>query len=121
MGFLMRKVHGGGPAEVIDGLGLKGIYEIAINIAENWESLGTLLQKYKNRPTSFADVGLIRCAEVFAELGYSRSTRIFVSIGGNELSDSRLCLESPGCLITPPNDMPLLECCTVRNTVRVWQ
>ena len=64
--FLMRKVHAGGPAEVI-ALGRKGIYEIAINVAENWGSLEALSQKYKNRRTSLADVCLIRCAEIFAE------------------------------------------------------
>lgn len=64
--FLMRKIHAGGPAEVI-ALGRKGIYEIAIQIGENWESLEALLQKYRNRPASLADVCLIRCAEVFAE------------------------------------------------------
>jgi predicted nucleic acid-binding protein len=64
--FLMRKIHAGGPAEVI-ALGRKGIYEIAIKIEENWENLEALLQKYRNRPTSLADVCLIRCAEVFAE------------------------------------------------------
>jgi predicted nucleic acid-binding protein len=48
--FLMRKIHSGGPAEVI-ALGRKGIYEVSINVAENWESLETLLRKYRNRPT----------------------------------------------------------------------
>jgi hypothetical protein len=47
----MRKIHAGGPAEVI-ALGRKGIYEIAINIEENWENLEALLQKYRNRRPS---------------------------------------------------------------------
>lgn len=64
--FLMRKVHAGGPAEVL-ALGRKGFYEIAIDLGEAWESLETLLRKYRNRPPSLADVCLIRCAELFDE------------------------------------------------------
>jgi uncharacterized protein len=64
--FLMRKVHAAGPAEVI-ALGRKGVYEISIHLAENWENLQTLLRKYGNRPTSLAHVCLIRCAELFDE------------------------------------------------------
>jgi predicted nucleic acid-binding protein len=62
----MKKVHPGGPAEVL-ALGRKGVYDVSFDIAEHWMNLEQILQKYKNRPISLADACLIRCAEIFEE------------------------------------------------------
>ena len=62
----MRKVHANGPAEVI-GLGRRGVYEISLPIAGNWDAIETLLGKYANRPISLADACLIRCAEIYKD------------------------------------------------------
>ncbi len=64
--FLMRKVHASGPAEVI-ALGRRGVYDIAISADEHWPNIEAVLRKYSDRPTSFADACLIRCAEVHQE------------------------------------------------------
>ena len=64
--FLMKKVHPGGPAEVL-ALGRKGVYDVSFDIAEHWMNLEQILQKYRNRPISLADACLIRCAEIFEE------------------------------------------------------
>ena len=64
--FLMRKVDGAGPAEVI-ALGRKGVYEIALSIEDHWADIEGLLRKYVNRPISLADASLIRCAEIHEE------------------------------------------------------
>ncbi len=64
--FLMRKAHRDGPAEVL-ALGRKGVFEIGLSIAEHWASIEALLAKYADRPTSLADVCLIRSAEMFDE------------------------------------------------------
>jgi predicted nucleic acid-binding protein len=64
--FLMRKVHSAGPAEVV-ALGRRGVYDIAISAAEHWAQLEALLKKYSDRPISFADACLIRCAEIHHE------------------------------------------------------
>ena len=64
--FLMRKVHSAGPAEVV-GLGRRGVYEIAMSAAEHWAHLEALLKKYSDRPISFADACLVRCAEIHRE------------------------------------------------------
>ena len=64
--FLMRKVHSTGPAEVV-ALGRRGVYDIAMSVAEHWQPLDALLKKYSDRPISFADACLIRCAEIHQE------------------------------------------------------
>ena len=64
--FLMRRVHAGGPAEVI-ALGRKGVYEMALSLDEHWMNIEALLRKYANRPISLADACLVRCAEVHDE------------------------------------------------------
>jgi predicted nucleic acid-binding protein len=64
--FLMRKVHAAGPAEVI-ALGRRGVYTVAISAQEHWANIEGILKKYTNRPISFADACLIRCAEVHQE------------------------------------------------------
>ena len=43
------------------------MYDIAISAAEHWAQLEALLKKYSDRPISFADACLIRCAEVHHE------------------------------------------------------
>ena len=64
--FLMRKVHAAGPADVL-ALGARGVYGIALAAQEHWTSLEMLLKKYSDRPISFADACLIRCAEIHEE------------------------------------------------------
>ena len=64
--FLMRKVDPDGPAEVI-ALARKGVYETSFSASEHWQRIEDLLKKYANRPASFADACLIRCAEVHQE------------------------------------------------------
>jgi predicted nucleic acid-binding protein len=64
--FLMRKVHGDGPAEVL-ALGRKGVVEIGIRLSDEWASVEALLRKYADRPASLADACLIRCAELHGE------------------------------------------------------
>ena len=64
--FLMRQVHSAGPAEVV-ALGRRGVYDIAIAASEHWAPLEALLKKYSDRPISFADACLIRCAEIHLE------------------------------------------------------
>jgi uncharacterized protein len=64
--FLMRKVHAAGPADIV-ALGARGVYSIAISADDHWSNLGALLKKYSDRPTSLADVCLIRCAEIHQE------------------------------------------------------
>jgi predicted nucleic acid-binding protein len=64
--FLMRKVDAEGPAEVV-ALGRRGVYEIAMSAAEHWPNIEALLTKYADRPISFADACLIRCAEIHQE------------------------------------------------------
>ena len=64
--FLMRKVHAGGPAEVV-ALGRRGVYDIAISVDEHWTNIEALLKKYSDRPISLADACLIRCAEIHQE------------------------------------------------------
>jgi predicted nucleic acid-binding protein len=64
--FLMSKVDVAAPAEVI-ALGRKGVYEIALALADHTEAVETLLRKYADRPASLADACLVRCAEVHRE------------------------------------------------------
>ena len=64
--FLMRKVHSAGPADVV-ALGARGVYRIAISAEEHWASIEVLLKRYSDRPISFADACLIRCAEIHQE------------------------------------------------------
>jgi predicted nucleic acid-binding protein len=64
--FLIRKVHSAGPAEVI-ALGRRGVFAVAIAAEEHWASIDGLLRKYSDRPISFADACLIRCAQVHQE------------------------------------------------------
>jgi predicted nucleic acid-binding protein len=64
--FLMRRVHAGGPAEVL-ALGRRGVYSVALSIEEHWLSFEKLLKKYADRPISLADACLIRCAEIYNE------------------------------------------------------
>lgn len=63
---LMRKVHDAGPAEVV-ALGQRGLYALAMSAADHWPHLEKLLRKYADRPISFADACLIRCAEIHEE------------------------------------------------------
>jgi predicted nucleic acid-binding protein len=65
-GFLMRKVHARGPAEVL-ALGRKGVIDIGINLSKEWASVEALLKKYADRPASLAHACLIRCAELHEE------------------------------------------------------
>jgi uncharacterized protein len=62
----MRKVHAAGPADVV-ALGARGVYSIAISAEQHWTSIEMLLKKYSDRPISFADACLIRCAEIHQE------------------------------------------------------
>lgn len=64
--FLMRKAHTAGPAEVV-ALGRRGVYTMAISAAEHWTNIEALLKKYSDRPISFADACLVRCAEIHDE------------------------------------------------------
>jgi uncharacterized protein len=64
--FLMRKVHAAGPADVV-ALGARGVYAIALSAEHHWVNIEILLKKYADRPISFADACLIRCAEVHQE------------------------------------------------------
>jgi len=64
--FLMRKVHTTGPAEVTT-LARSGVYQMAITAADQWPNIEALLRKYADRPISFADACLIRCAELHQE------------------------------------------------------
>ena len=64
--FLMRKVHRAGPADVV-ALGGRGVYTVALSAEQHWINIETLLKKYSDRPISFADACLIRCAEIHQE------------------------------------------------------
>ena len=64
--FLMRKIDAAGPAEVV-ALGRRGVYSIAVSLADHWPNLEALLRKYADRPISLADACLIRCAEIHHE------------------------------------------------------
>ena len=64
--FLMRKVHPSGPAEVV-ALGRRGVYNMAIAAGDHWTTIEALLKKYSDRPISFADACLVRCAEIHQE------------------------------------------------------
>ena len=64
--FLMGKVHADGLAEVV-GLGKRGVFAIGLAVHDHWPEIEALLKKYKDRPISFADACLIRCAEVSRE------------------------------------------------------
>jgi predicted nucleic acid-binding protein len=64
--FLMQKVHPSGPAEVA-ALGGRGVFDIAMSAAEHWSNLEVTLKKYSDRPISFADACLIRCADIHQE------------------------------------------------------
>ena len=64
--FLMRKVHAAGPADVV-ALGARGVYTIALSAEQHWTNIEMLLKKYSDRPISFADACLIRCAEIHQE------------------------------------------------------
>ena len=64
--FLMRKVHRAGPADVV-ALGGRGVYSVALSVEQHWINIETLLKKYSDRPISFADACLIRCAEIHQE------------------------------------------------------
>jgi predicted nucleic acid-binding protein len=64
--FLIRKVHRHGPAEVLRLAG-RGVYEIAFKANDHWTTLEAIMKKYADRPISFADACLIRCAELHEE------------------------------------------------------
>jgi uncharacterized protein len=64
--FLMRRVHPAAAAEVV-ALGRRGVYNMAISSPDHWANLEALLRKYADRPISFADACLIRCAEIHQE------------------------------------------------------
>jgi predicted nucleic acid-binding protein len=65
-GFLMRKVHATGPADVA-ALGARGVFSIAMAAQEHWAAIAALFKKYSDRPTSLADVCLIHCAGIHQE------------------------------------------------------
>ena len=64
--FLLRKVHADGPGDLVR-LGVRGLYTIAISAEAHWTGIESLLRKYADRPISFADAYLIRCAEIHGE------------------------------------------------------
>ena len=64
--FLLRKVHRDGPRDLVR-LGMRGLYTIGIAVEAHWASIESLLKKYSDRPISFADACLIRCAEIHGE------------------------------------------------------
>lgn len=64
--FLMRRVATAGPAAVV-ALGARGLFDISLTAQDHWANIEALLKKYSNRPISFADACLIRCAEVHDE------------------------------------------------------
>ena len=64
--FLIRTAAPAAPAEVI-ALGRRGLYTVAISAGEHWTNIEALLRKYSDRPISFADACLIRCAEIHQE------------------------------------------------------
>ena len=64
--FLMSKIHPAGPAEVV-ALGRRAVFNIAMSAAEHWAHIEVILKKYSDRPISFADACLIRCAEIHGE------------------------------------------------------
>ena len=64
--FLIRKVHRDGPAEILRLAG-RGVYEIAFTSNGQWTTLEAIMKKYADRPISFADACLIRCAELHEE------------------------------------------------------
>jgi uncharacterized protein len=64
--FLMRTVHQDGPAEVV-ALGRKGVFDVALPVADHWVPIEALLRKYSSVPISLADASLIRCAEIHEE------------------------------------------------------
>ena len=62
----MRRVDRFGPREVA-ALGRRGLYRMAFSAEAHLENIEQLLTKYADRPVSFADACLIRCAEVHEE------------------------------------------------------
>ena len=64
--FLLRKVHPAGPADVL-ALGARGVYGIAISVAEHWTNIEALMKKTRIARFSLADACLIRCAEIHQE------------------------------------------------------
>lgn len=62
----MQRVHPEGPAEVIR-VAKQGLFSIAMSAEDQWASVEALMQKYADRPISFADACLIRCAEIHEE------------------------------------------------------
>jgi predicted nucleic acid-binding protein len=64
--FLMGKIHSAGPAEVV-ALGRQAVYTIAMSADEHWAHIERPFKKYSDRPISFADACLIRCAEIHGE------------------------------------------------------
>ena len=64
--FLMSKTHGAGPAEAI-ALARKGVYGMVLSVADHVDSMETLMKKHADRPTSLADVCVIRSAEIHRE------------------------------------------------------
>lgn len=60
--FLMRQVAADAPAEIV-ALGRRGLYRFATRIDDDWAAIEALLKKYRDRPISLAEAGLIRCAE----------------------------------------------------------
>ena len=59
-------MHPAGPADVL-ALGARGVYGIAISVADHWTNIEALMKKYTHRPISLADACLIRCAEIHQE------------------------------------------------------
>ena len=64
--FLLRKVHPAGPADVL-ALGARGVYGIAISVAEHWTNIEALMKNTRIARFSLADACLIRCAEIHQE------------------------------------------------------
>jgi predicted nucleic acid-binding protein len=64
--FLLRTVSPDGPAEVI-ALARKGVYQIALPLADHYGEIEALLRKYRKQGISLADACLMRCAELHQE------------------------------------------------------
>ena len=64
--FLTRRVQPFGPSKIMV-LAKQELFRIAMSANDHWPNIEALLQKYEDRPISFADACLIRCAEIHEE------------------------------------------------------
>ena len=64
--FLLRAVAPDGPAEVV-ALGRKGVFRVALQLADQYVEVEALLRKYRKQGVSLADACLMRCAELHQE------------------------------------------------------